>query len=66
MGGACWGGGEGAVVGYCFGDEEGAEEEKEGFGSVWGGGLVFEKKDSGFMGFKAWRRTFRRKSLLCC
>ena len=24
-------GGEGAVVGYCFGEEEGAEEEEEGF-----------------------------------
>lgn len=39
MGGACWGGSEGAVVGYRFGEEEGAEEEDEGFGSV-GVGLV--------------------------
>ena len=35
MGGGCWGCGEGAVVGYCFGEEEGAEEEEEGFGSGW-------------------------------
>ena len=34
MGGACWGGGEGAVVSYCFGEEKGAEEEEEGFGAV--------------------------------
>lgn len=30
----CGRGGEGAVVCYCFGEEEGAEEEEEGFGSV--------------------------------
>lgn len=27
-------GGERAVVSYCFGEEKGAEEEEEGFGSV--------------------------------
>ena len=61
MGGACWGGGEGAVVGYCFGEEEGAEEEEEGFCSGGGIRLVY-----GFIlsmeRFWEMERTFPRKS----
>jgi hypothetical protein len=43
-----WAGADRAVVGYCFGEEHGAEEEEEGLDPVglqWG----FEKKECEYL-----------------